>query len=285
MTTAMAAIAAMVACAPVATLNAITPSGTYRLQDGVAYGPLARQKLDVYTPESAAPAGGWPVVVFFYGGSWNRGERAQYRFVGEALASQGVLTLIADYRLHPQVRYPDFLRDCAQALAFGLRDAKELGGNPKRVFVMGHSAGAYNAAMLALDPRWLASTGHAPSELAGWVGLAGPYDFLPIINPDAQPVFNHPDYPLGTQPMDYAQHSTLPAFLGAAASDDLVNPQRNTVTMAQKLKDAAVPVSVHLYDKVNHMTLVAALARPLHWLAPVLADVVDFVKQGTVATP
>jgi acetyl esterase/lipase len=267
--------------APVATLNAITPSNTYSLRSDLAYGPLARHKLDVYTPASAAPPGGWPVVVFFYGGAWNRGERAQYRFVGEALASRGVLTLLADYRLYPQVRYPDFLSDSAQALAFGLREAAHLGGNPARVFVMGHSAGAYNAAMLALDARWLASTGHTPSELAGWVGLAGPYDFLPVTNPDAKPVFNHPNYPAGTQPVDYAAHSTLPAFLAAATPDDLVNPKRNTLGLATRLQGAQVPVSLHLYDGVNHMTLVAALARPLRWLAPVLDDVMVFISSHT----
>lgn len=273
------ALLALLACAPVATLNAITPTSTYSLRDGVAYGAAARHKLDVYTPSTVAPAGGWPVVVFFYGGSWNRGERAQYRFVGEALASRGVLTLIADYRLYPQVRYPDFLIDCAQALAFGLREASQLGGNPRQVFVMGHSAGAYNAAMLAMDPRWLATTGHATTELAGWLGLAGPYDFLPITNPDVKPVFNHPNYPLGSQPVQYAAHSTLPVFLGAASTDDLINPQRNTLSLAQQLQDAKVPVSVHMYDGVNHITLVAAMARPLRWLAPVLDDVTTFVAR------
>src|SRR6185436_18003885 len=102
-----------------------------------------------------------------------------------------------------------------QAVAFGLRDAARLGGNPKRVFVMGHSAGAYNAAMLALDPRWLSATGHAPGELAGWIGLAGPYDFLPIKNPEAQPVFFHPEYPAGSQPIAYARRDAPPTFLGA----------------------------------------------------------------------
>lgn len=274
-----ATLAALLACAPVATLNAVTPTSTYRLSDGVAYGPLERHKLDVYTPGTAALTGGWPVVVFFYGGSWSRGERAQYRFVGEALASRGVLTLVADYRLYPQVRYPDFLIDCAQALAFGLREAAQLGGNPKQVFVMGHSAGAYNAAMLALDPRWLLPTGHAPTELAGWIGLAGPYDFLPITNPDAMPVFNHPHYPPGSQPVQYAAHSTLPVFLGAAVNDDLVNPQRNTLGLSKQLQAAKVQVNLHMYKSVNHMTLVAAMARPLRWLAPVLNDVTTFVTR------
>jgi acetyl esterase/lipase len=143
----LAALATVVGSAPGATLNLLASAGGHKLVAAVAYGPLARHQLDIYRPASAPPAGGWPVVVFFYGGSWNRGERADYRFVGEALASRGVLTLIADYRLYPEVRYPDFLTDCAQALAYGLHEAAALGGNPRRVFVMGHSAGGYNAAM------------------------------------------------------------------------------------------------------------------------------------------
>jgi acetyl esterase/lipase len=274
----LAVLATLAACAPTATLNALTARDTHALTEDVAYGPQPRQRLDVYRPTRAAPAGGWPVVVFIYGGSWNRGERADYRFVGEALASRGVLALVVDYRLYPQVRYPDFLGDCAQALAFGLRDAARMGGNPKRVFVMGHSAGAYNAAMLALDPRWLAATGHSPGELAGWIGLAGPYDFLPIKNPDAQPVFFHPEYPVGSQPIAYARRDAPPTFLGAASVDELVNPQRNSVGLAGRLREAGAPVTLKLYERVNHMTIAAAFARPLRWLAPVLDDVMAFVN-------
>ena len=262
---------------PVATLNALILPGRHTLSPDVAYGTLPRQRLDIYRPTAEAPPGGWPVVVFFHGGSWNRGERADYRFLGDALASRGVLTLIADYRLYPAVRYPDFLADCAQALAYGLDHAAALGGNPKRVFVAGHSAGAYNAAMLALDPRWLAAQNHKPAELAGWVGLAGPYDFLPIKNPDVKPVFNHPDYPEGSQPIGHAAGGSPPVLLGAAASDDLVNPQRNTVGLAQRLQAADSDVTLRLYERVNHVTLAAAFAAPLRWLAPVLADVAGFV--------
>jgi acetyl esterase/lipase len=267
--------AALTACAPITALNALTPSG--QVSKGVAYGSLPRQKLDVYQPDHAAPAGGWPVVVFFYGGSWNSGERGDYKFMGEALASRGVLTLIADYRLYPEVRYPDFLDDSAQALAYGLREAARLGGNPKRVFVMGHSAGGYNAAMLALDERWLKHAGQSPQQLAGWVGLAGPYDFLPIENPDATPVFFHPNYPSGTQPLTHAHAGAPPAFLGAARTDKLVNPQRNTESLAAALQADGVPVTLKLYDNVNHVTLAGSFAWPLRWLAPVLDDVAAFV--------
>lgn len=276
-------VGALVACAPVRVLNALAPGSTHTRTTGLAYGPGPRQQLDVYRPSSAAPPGGWPVVVFFYGGSWNRGERGDFAFVGEALAARGMLALVADYRLYPEVRYPDFLRDSAAALAWGLGHAQGLGGNPRRVHVMGHSAGAYNAAMLALDPRWLAATGHTPRELAGFVGLAGPYDFLPMTNPDAQPVFFHPDYPPGTQPLEHAGAAAPRTFLGAAKDDTLVDPRRNTLGLASRLQAAGVPVTVKLYDRVNHVTLIAALGAPLRWLAPVLDDVAGFVNDAPAA--
>ena len=279
---AVAAIAllAFAATHAAATLNALASINTRRVDAAVAYGPLARHRLDIYAPGRAAPPGGHPVVVFFYGGSWNRGERADYRFVGEALAARGIVALLADYRLYPEVRYPDFLSDCALALAYGLREAARLGGNPQRVFVMGHSAGAYNAAMLALDAKRLAPTGHSPQELAGWIGLAGPYDFLPMKNPDSRPVFFHPNYPEGTQPIDYASAQSPRSFLAAAPEDPLINPQRNTVGLAARLRGAGASVELKLYPRVNHMTLVAAMAGPLTWLAPVLDDVLAFIEAG-----
>jgi len=264
--------------APVFTINIFTPSSTYKIKKDIAYGPLTRQKLDIYIPKTVAPAGGWPVVVFFPGGSWVRGDRAIYRFVGEALASHGVLTLIADYRLYPDVRYPDFLIDCANALAFGMTEASKLGGNQKRLFVMGHSAGAYNAAMLALDPRWLKSTGHNLSELAGWIGLAGPYDFYPITDHDVRPVFFYPNYPAHSQPIEYVSTDNPPAFLGFATNDDLVNPTRNTLGLAKRLHDAGVPVSLHPYARVNHINLIGTFSHPIRWLAPALEDTLIFIN-------
>jgi acetyl esterase/lipase len=259
-------------------LNSLVPSDTYKLTQDTSYGALPRHKLDVYTPIQAAPRGGYPVVVFFYGGAWNRGEKADYKFVGEALASHGILTLVADYRLYPEVRYPEFLNDCAMALAYGLEKSASLNGNPNRVFVMGHSAGAYNASMLALDSRWLKTVGHLPSELAGFIGLAGPYDFLPMTNTDTQPVFFHPNYPAGSQTIDYVSASVPRTFLGAAKEDNLVNPQRNSVGLHDRLKAAGAPVTLQMYDRVNHITLVAALGAPFRWLGPVLDDVVLFVN-------
>ena len=274
----LAALSMLAACAPSATLNALTPRGTHSVTKGISYGALPRQKLDIYKPAQAAAAGGYPVVVFFYGGSWNSGDRADYAFMGEALASRGVLTMVADYRVYPEVRYPDFLSDSALALAYGLKQAASLGGNPKRVFVMGHSAGAYNAAMLALDARWLKAAGHAPTELAGFIGLGGPYDFLPMTNVTTQPVFFHPNYPEGSQPVAYVNGTSPRSFIGAARKDSLVDPQRNSVALAGRLQAAGVPTTLKLYDRVNHVTLAAALSAPLRWLAPVLDDVMAFIE-------
>ena len=265
-------------CSATGVLNGVTPSSTYTLSADVAYGTHPRQKLDIYTPKAASPATGWPVVVFIYGGSWNDGARSQYQFVGEALAARGVVALIADYRLYPDVRYPDFLSDSAQALAYGFDHAAKLGGDPKRVFVMGHSAGGYNAAMLALDARWLKAAGHAPSDLAGWIGLAGPYDFYPIVNPQAKPVFFHPNYPPNSQPIAFTSPNAPRSFLAAAADDKLVNPQRNAVQMVDKLQAAGVPVTLKLYPNASHTTLIGAFAWPLRWIAPVLEDVHAFVE-------
>ncbi len=279
---AVTALAGLAACAPVKALNTIAAaSGGFKEAADIAYGPLARQKLDLYTPTTAAPPGGWPVVVFFYGGSWNSGERAEYRFVGTALAARGVLTLVADYRLYPEVRYPEFLRDSALALGWGLAEARRLGGDPKRLFVMGHSAGGYNAAMLALDGRWLGEAGHAPTELAGWIGLAGPYDFFPTDNPDAQPVFFHPDYPANAQPIEFGGSRGRPAFLGAPVNDKLVSPTRSTEALAKKLQAAGTPVMLKLYERPSHATLIGAFGAPLRFIAPVLDDVTAFIA----ATP
>ena len=272
------------ACSPIGILNALTPADTYTVTEGLQFGPDPRHRLDVYRPrppaESHLPHAEYPVVVFFYGGTWISGERRDYKFLGEALASADIVTIIADYRLYPQVRYPDFLVDGAMALAWAKREAGRYGGDTHRLYVMGHSSGAYNAAMLALDPRLLAAQGMSPSILAGWIGLAGPYDFLPIENPAAKPVFFHPDYPPGSQPIDYVDMASPRAFLAAPLTDSIVNPERSTKQMAAKLSAAGVSATLKMYAGVDHVTIAGAIGGPLRWLAPVREDVIAFVRAG-----
>ncbi|TFB41861.1 alpha/beta hydrolase [Pseudomonas sp. F01002] len=272
-------LAVMTACSPLKLLNALTPDATYDKTEGIAYGPDPRQKLDVYAPRH--PMKNAPVVVFFYGGSWNSGSRSDYAFVGEALASRGIIAVLADYRLYPQVRYPLFLEDGARAVAWTHEHIGQYSGSPQRLYLMGHSSGAYNVAMLALDPGLLGAVGLSPHNLSGWIGLAGPYDFLPIKNPQVRPVFFWPDSPPRSQPINHVSRGAPPALLIAASDDELVNPARNTGGLARKLREAGVPVQDLYFSRTSHATLVATLSRPMRGLAPVLDVVTAFVK----ATP
>ena len=277
----------LTACSALDVLNATVPSDTYRNFANLPYGEHPRQRLDVYMPsqllaDRALAAGGAPLVVFFYGGSWSSGDRADYRFVGEALASQGVAVVVADYRLSPEVRYPVFLQDSALATRWAFDNAQKYGANPTRIFVMGHSAGAYNAAMLALDKRWLSGVDSSPDKLAGWIGLAGPYDFLPIGDRKTQVAFEWPGTPPDSQALFHASSASPPALLLAPVNDSLVNTQRSTVGMAQSLRSSGVRVESELYDTVNHVTIVATMASVLSGRAPVLERVTAFVQANPV---
>ena len=276
--------ALLTACSALDVLNATVPSDTYRSATDLAYGNLPRQKIDVYLPKQPLTGKiteviGAPMVIFFYGGSWSSGDRADYRFVGEALAAQGIVAVVADYRLSPDVRYPVFLQDSALATRWAFDNAQKYGADPSRIFVMGHSAGAYNAAMLALDKRWLGGVGLSPTKLAGWIGLAGPYDFLPIGDRKTRVAFEWPNTPPDSQALFHASSASPPALLLAPEQDSLVNTQRSTVGMAKRLKSSGVRVESELFDTVSHITILAAMASVLRSRAPVLERVTDFVKR------
>lgn len=273
---AAAASALAAGCTATRALDLLVPSDSYRLQPGLPYGALPRQQLDAYLP--ATRQEGAPMAVFFYGGNWSSGRRQDYRFVGEALASAGIVTLVADYRLSPEVGWRDILRDCAAAVRLALSSATRLEADPRRVFLMGHSAGAYNAAMLALDGRWLAGEGLEPRRLAGWIGVAGPYDFLPIGDPLTRTAFGWPDTPADSQPVAHAGRPAPPALLLAAREDSVVDPVRSSEGLARRLRAAGTPVRVRVYDRVSHATVIGALAPPLRGLAPMRDEVVAFVR-------
>ncbi|MBK8184568.1 MAG: alpha/beta hydrolase [Candidatus Competibacteraceae bacterium] len=265
----------LAACTSSALINGLVPDTGHTGPVSLAYGPGTRHRLDLYQPSgSRKPA---PVLVFFYGGSWLRGERADYRFAAAALAARGFVVVAPDYRLYPEVRYPDFLRDCAAAVGWALRQAPRYGGDPRRVYLIGHSAGAYNAAMVAYDARWLAAEGLSPRAIAGFIGLAGPYNFLPIQVPDVMPVFDWPATSLDTQPIRHVTAAAPPTLLIVADPDEVVDPERNSAALAEALRRAGVPVEVKRYSSLNHYTTIGALAWPLRWLAPVLDDITEFV--------
>ena len=237
------------------------------LARGVAYGPDPRQRLDVWGP---AGGSGLPVVIFFYGGSWASGDRGDYRFVADALAREGFIVVIADYRLVPQVRFPGFVADGAAALAWTVRNIAARRGDPARIAVMGHSAGAYIAAMLALDARFAAAAG-VPGSIRAFAGLAGPYDFYPFDKPASQAAFGSWPEPRATQPIAFASPHAPPSLLLHGTADDTVRP-RNSVALGAALTAAGAAATVALYPGLGHIGILLALARPFGGKAPVARD-------------
>jgi acetyl esterase/lipase len=269
----------LASCSPFAAVNAVVPSATYRRTVGLPFDPHARNLLDVYQPASASGAS--PVVIFFYGGNWATGNRTDYVFAGEALASMGYVAVLPDYRLYPEVRFPGFLEDCAEAVRWTVDHIAQLGGDPERVFLMGHSAGAYNAAMLALDAAYLRGVGIEAGRVRGLIGLAGPYDFLPLQSRVTKSVFGFPDTPITTQPIHFVTAQAPPALLITGSGDKVVDPG-NSARLAARLLQSGVPAREIVYPRLGHAALVGALARPLRWLAPVLDDVAQFVSERSV---
>lgn len=264
------------ACSPLATFNRLVPKdgGVQRWSD-MAFGRHERQRLDVYAPKCAEKL---PLLVFLYGGSWQSGTKDGYAFAGRAFAARGFVTLIPDYRLVPQVVFPAFLEDNAAAVRWARANADAHGGDPDRIVLVGHSAGAYNAAMLALDPQWLGADRHA---IRGFVGLAGPYDFLPLDGPVTRAAFGEAPDKAATQPINHVSAAAPPAFLATGSEDQTVWP-RNTKALAARLHAAGVPVETQVYSGIGHVGIVTALAKPFRNRAPVLADAVAFAQKVTL---
>lgn len=261
------------ACSPLKMFNAVMPKdgGARLVVRDAAFGPDPRQRLDIYVPKAASDRPR-PIIIFFYGGSWNSGTKSGYSFVGRALASRGFVVAIPDYRLVPQVRYPAFLEDNAAAVRWVRGHAREFGGDADRLVLAGHSAGAYNAAMLALDPRFL---GPDRKAVRGLIGLAGPYDFLPFDGPVVQQTFGGAGDPVATQPVHYVKPGDPPAFLATGDKDETVTPA-NSDSLTRKLKAAGTMVERRYYPLVGHAGLVTAIAKPLRGRASVLADAAAF---------
>jgi acetyl esterase/lipase len=265
-------------CTPADLLNILSWRGDWDVTSSIPYANGPRHSLDVYAPRGAANAA---VIVFFYGGNWQSGHKEMYRFVAAALAARGYVTIVPDYRVYPDV-FPAFLEDGALAVAWAKQNAARFGGNPGTLVLMGHSAGAHIAAMLTLDGQWLRTVGlDSRKDLAGLIGIAGPYDFLPLRDPTLQTIFAAGDL-TQTQPISFVSGGEPPALLVAARTDNTVSPG-NTARLAARLRAAGSDVTEIVYPRVGHLSIVGAFAPVLRFLAPLLRDIDIFV--GRVTTP
>lgn len=281
---ALALTLGMSACRKIDLLDLAVPVYSYHAQRNLAYGKKERQQLDIYMPSgAAAPA---PVILFFYGGSWQRGAKEDYRFVGESFASRGYVTVIADYRLYPEVRFPEFIDDGARALHWVKQHIAEYGGDVRNLYLAGHSAGAYNAVMLGVDSRYLKSYGMHPREIRGVIGLSGPYDFLPL-NQKEVPVLQE-KVPLifAGIPENQSQPTRLkryphpaPAFFLATGSEDPLVIPANTLLLTQRFTGSHIQFETRVYDGIDHVGLAQALASAFTQKAPVVQDIEAFIAR------
>lgn len=257
--------------------NALLSGTGVRATRSVAYGEHDRQKLDVYRP--SGPGGEVrPVVVFLYGGAWESGRRRMYYFVARSLVERGCVVVIPDYRLYPEVRYPAFLEDTAAAVHWVARHVGEHGGDPDRLFLAGHSAGAYNAAAVTYDRRWLRTDGAFPGTIRGFIGLAGLYDFLPIEDETLRRIFGSAEDLEATQPVNFVGPHSPPTLLVAGKDDDRVNPW-NSRSLAKSLHEAGVDYRFELIEDTGHVELVLSLGPWFRSRYPTLDAVDVFVRR------
>lgn len=257
-----------------AAINLLVSRAGYCIHQGLAFGPEPRQKLDIYVPsELAAPSA---VVLFFYGGGWQGGDRANYRAFGQAFASAGMVTVVADYRLYPEVKYPGFVEDAAGAMAFVRAHAAQYGGDPDRIFLAGHSAGAYNAVMLASEPKFLAARGGNLDWIRGVIGIAGPYNFLPMRDPIYVDMF-HGTNNTDSMPVHHVDGPRPPMLLISGSADRTVKLS-NTNDMSERLKSFGSDVRVIFYKGVGHVGVILSLVRGFRGLAPLRRDMIEFIR-------
>jgi len=283
--TAMAGVLSACSAITFGIANAPAAFGPFARKADIPYGPDVRQKLDVYVPKAAvdgaAPvaASAHPVVIFWYGGSWERGSKSDYRFVGAALADHGYITVLPDYRLYPDVKFPDFLDDAAHAVAWVQQHAQEFGGDPHRIVLMGHSAGAHTAAYLALNHEFLAKRGANPDWIAGLVGLSGPYVLAPNTR-TLNRIFAAPWGESDWQPLRFVDAQAPPTFLAHGLDDNLVS-----VAQTEKLRDAleakGVRVETELYPDTGHAATIAGFSKAARGSAPTLDQAVAFLDSLT----
>jgi acetyl esterase/lipase len=254
----------------------------YAAHSDIVFDETHKLALDVYTPDGAHRT---PVVVFFYGGGWRTGSRREFAFVGSALAAQGVVVVIPDYRKYPQVKLDGFMSDATNAVGWTRTHISAYGGDPDIIFLMGYSAGGQIGALLATDADWLAKAGMKPRDLAGFIGLAGPYRFTPIIDPDLIAIFGStPEQQRRSQPFDFVDGDEPPMLLLQGDADRMVNPA-NAAALMYALRAYREPAELHLYPGVDHDGIVFSLSRPSSTHDQEMAQILAFIRAHSAGVP
>ncbi len=269
---------ALTACSPVNLLNGLIPVDGQTLTPNIAYGELARQKLDIYVPKTNNQKP-MPVVLFIYGGSWDSGDKKDYLFVAEAFTSKGYLTVIPDYRVFPEVKFPTFIDDAALACKWVKSHIAEYGGDANNIFIVGHSAGAQIGLMLDLNTEYLARVNLKPDAFKGYIGLAGPYDFLPLKSQRLKDIFSPEELRWKSQPINYVTGKNQPTLLLVGLKDDIVWP-KNTFNLAKAIEAKKGPVKVVEFPDYGHVDMVTNIAKPFRGNSTLLDEMILFMRNN-----
>jgi acetyl esterase/lipase len=239
-------------------------------------GPAEEQKrhqLDVYLP---AGKSGFPLLMFVHGGAWRSGVKDLYGPLGTAFARQGVGVVVPNYRLSPGVRHPEHVRDVARAFAWAAGHAKELGADPARLYVSGHSAGGHLVALLALDPRYLKEQSVAPETVKGVIGISGPYLLGPRLFPE---VFgDDPPARADAFPLNHVQDragASLPPFLLLAADMDYPGLLPSARGLEAALVKQGASATLREITGRDHITIISKAAQPDD---PTAKAILEFIK-------
>ncbi len=262
-------------------INRLAAFSDYTVVENIAYGPDKLQQLSVYKPGNnpADADAARATIIFFYGGCWGGCrtlDKEAYLFVAEAITSRGYNAVLVDYRRHPAVKFPDIIDDARLAVEWVHLNIERYGGDSKQIFIMGHSAGAHLGAMLTLDETYL--TAETYRAIRGFIGLAGPYDFLPHTEAYQYIVFGPESRYADSQPINFVDGTEPPLLLLYGNDDAQVKP-RNIVNLARTIRAHGGTVETHFYDGINHAEIIAALSIPLQSSAPVVDDIFHFVRR------
>ena len=264
------------ACSPFGMINSLANSDNVIVTTGIPYGSHERQRLDIYRPIWMKDP--LPTILFFYGGSWKRGSRENYAFVGYTLARQGFVVVVSDYRLYPEVQFPTFVHDGAQAIVWITENIGKYGGLNQNIHLVGHSAGAHIAALLVLDNEYLGKFKLAEDTLGRWVGLSGPYAFFPSRVHSVKDVFAGVSENLA-RPIARVGLGAPDALLIHGSRDIAVSPD-NSAALAQRMNEIGNRAFALTYEGIGHGMTVASLTFPFTGMASTLKDTVSFLKTG-----
>ena len=262
-------------------VNRLASLSDYSAFENISYGPDNLQRLSVYRPGNLPPkVKKTPAtIIFFYGGCWGgcqtRNKEA-FLFVAEAITSRGYVAILVDYRRHPAVKFPEIIDDARRAVEWVHHNIAQYGGDPQRMFLMGHSAGAHLGAMLTLDETYVKMDAY--QGIQGFIGLAGPYDFLPHTEPYQKVVFGPETRYAESQPINFVD-GTEPPLLLLYGDDDITVKPKNIINLANKVRKQGGRVETHFYPGIDHAGILAALSIPLQSTTPILEDIFHFVKQ------